>query len=133
MRCPRDDHELSGQPLKCDDCKGCWISVIDLSKTVKSSPHAWNKVGESKINCPECYAPMQALELDEVHVDRCPQHGVWFDFGEITDMLRRSGRIGPDDIAKPDKRSTASKVGEGAAGVGTAILEVLGGIVDIVT
>lgn len=76
---------------------------------------------------------MQALALEDVHVDRCVEHGVWFDFGEITDMLRRSGKIGPDDVAKPDKPSNAAKAGEGAAGIGAAILEVLGGIVDIVT
>jgi hypothetical protein len=58
---------------------------------------------------------------------------VWFDIGEITDVLRKAGKIGPEETAREDKPSTGSKVAEGAGGVGAAILEVLGTAIDIVT
>src|SRR5687767_7255066 len=109
MRCPRCDHELDGRPLKCDECKGCWVSVVDVPRTMKSHI-IWTEAGQSKISCPECHATMQAITHKGVHVDRCMQHGVWFDIGEITDMLRKTGKLAPEKTAREDQPSTSSKV-----------------------
>jgi Zn-finger nucleic acid-binding protein len=133
MRCPRCDHELGGRPLKCEQCKGCWVAAVDVQRTTKTKNPTYLDAGTSKIACPECYATMQAITLNGVHLDRCAQHGVWFDIGEITDMLRKNGKLGPEEVAKPDQQSTGSKVAEGAAGVGGAILDVVGTVFDIVT
>ena len=79
---------------------------------------------------------MRCAPRSATHARRRParsQHGVWFDIGEITDVLRKSGKIGPEETARQDKESTGSKVAEGATGVGAAILEVLGTAIDIVT
>ncbi|MFN0248472.1 MAG: zf-TFIIB domain-containing protein [Kofleriaceae bacterium] len=85
------------------------------------------------MSCPECYAPMEAISLHETHLDRCLQHGVWFDIGEITDVLRQNGRLEEGETAHQDKPSTGEKVGEAAAGVGAGILEVVGAVFDIVS
>jgi len=133
MRCPRCDHELDGRPAKCDQCHGCWVSVIDVSRTVKSHAPTWADEGESKIACPECYATMRAITLNDVHLDRCAQHGVWFDIGEITDMLRKSGKLDPEGVAREDKPSVASRAGNSAAEVGGVILDAVGAVFDIVS
>jgi Zn-finger nucleic acid-binding protein len=133
MRCPRCEHELDGRPAKCVQCHGCWVSVVDVARTVKSEAPAWTDEGKSQISCPECYATMQAITLHDVHLDRCAQHGVWFDIDEITDMLRKSGKIGPGESASADKPSVASKVGGGAAAVGDVIVDVVAAVLDIVS
>jgi len=132
MRCPRCDSELSGQPAKCDQCHGCWVSAADVKKTVKSDVVAWTDGGASKIDCPECHKPMQAITLRGVQLDRCAHHGVWFDIGEITDMLRKTGKIGPEEAAPQDKPSGKSVAGGIALGVGEVLLEVVGGVIEVV-
>jgi len=52
--------------------------------------------------CPLCAAQMVLLELDTVTIDRCNEHGLWFDGGELANILegeafafgRRNPRIG---------------------------------------
>jgi Zn-finger nucleic acid-binding protein len=100
---------------------------------VKPDPSAWTAAGQSKIACPDCYATMQAITLHGVHLDRCAQHGVWFDIDEMTDMLRNSGKLAPTESASTDKPSAASKVGEAAAGVGAVILDAVGAVFDVVS
>jgi Zn-finger nucleic acid-binding protein len=133
MRCPRCDLDLDGRPAKCDQCRGCWVAAVDVTKTVKSSAPNWTDAGPSKIACPECYATMRSIMMNGVELDRCAQHGVWFDIDELTEMLRKTGKLGPEESARQDKPTTASKAGEGAVGVGGAILEVVGAVFEIVT
>ena len=109
------------------------MSVADVPRTVKSDPSAWTAEGASTIACPECYATMQAIVLHGVHLDRCPQHGVWFDIGEITEVLRTTGKLDTNEVAREDGPSTAQKAGGAAAGVGVAILEVVGTVLDTVS
>jgi Zn-finger nucleic acid-binding protein len=109
------------------------VAAVDVTKTVKSSAPKWTDAGPSKIACPECYATMRSIMMNGVELDRCAQHGVWFDIDEFTDMLRKTGKLGPEESARQDKPSTASKAGEGAVGVGGAILEVVGAVFEIVT
>nr|MBA3542295.1 zf-TFIIB domain-containing protein [Deltaproteobacteria bacterium] len=40
--------------------------------------------------CAECKAPMQLVNLANVALDRCAQHGVWFDADELTVLLKHS-------------------------------------------
>jgi Zn-finger nucleic acid-binding protein len=89
--------------------------------------------GPSKLECPECYAKMELVVVKGVQLDRCVKHGVWFDIGEISDVLRKTGKLPRDGVAREDKPSTGSKVAEGAASVGAAILEVVATAIDIVT
>ena len=133
MRCPRCDHELDGRPAKCDQCHGCWVSAVDVSRTVKSDAPAWLDAGTSQIACPECHTTMQAITLHGVHLDRCTKHGVWFDIDEITEMLRKAGKIAPRETARQDKPSTGSKVAEAAAGVGSVIVDAVAAVFDIVS
>ncbi len=109
------------------------MTVAEVGRTVRATEPAWKLGGPSKISCPECYAPMEAITLHEVHIDRCLQHGVWFDIGEITDILQKNGRLAPGETARQDQPSKGEKAAEGAAGIGAGILEVLGTVFDIVT
>lgn len=40
--------------------------------------------------CAACAQPMKPLLLYDVPVDRCDAHGVWFDPGELAEVLHRS-------------------------------------------
>lgn len=43
------------------------------------------------IACPSCHKPMHATAIHQVHLDRCAQHGVWFDADELRLALERVG------------------------------------------
>lgn len=105
-------------------------------------------VGRSfRLPCAACRQPMEPLVLFDEPVDRCTEHGVWFDKHELETVLERSRRarasIGPAPVSSP---SVADSLGAEVAFEGTiavvdiatdvaadsgvidAILDVLGGI-----
>jgi hypothetical protein len=53
--------------------------------------------GPSTLGCPSCGQAMAPSTMHGIHVDRCAQHGVWFDEAELEMVLRRT--------ADPDRRS----------------------------
>lgn len=45
---------------------------------------------EQPVNCPRCAEPMERdhyFSGFEVLIDRCPQHGIWLDGGELQALL----------------------------------------------
>ena len=44
--------------------------------------------------CPVCRGPMATLRRGLVEVDRCDEHGVWLDRGELEQVLGRERRQG---------------------------------------
>lgn len=111
MNCPRCntdtlfDHKYEGFAVKqCSSCYGHWLSSEDLSNIIHKrlnefeSHHIKNAIInsfrgipkselETVINCPECSAPMNAVNYADdsgIIIDRCPQgHGLWFDQNEL--------------------------------------------------
>jgi Zn-finger nucleic acid-binding protein len=41
------------------------------------------------LRCPICGDPMQIERIHQIPVDVCPQHGIWFDRGEVAAFERR--------------------------------------------
>lgn len=64
--------------------------------------------------CPRCDRPLMILAYKGIEVDACSQcGGVWFDAGEIEDLLERTG-VCPEDpqvafLTRPSARSAQGK------------------------
>ena len=107
MNCPRCYLPLRQEKYEgveidfCDNCWGCWLNrgelpaiikahelefseeeksrILDLHTASKSGPHG-------QILCPRCSVFMEQIRYDEsiqVLLDRCPEHGLWLDAGEL--------------------------------------------------
>jgi Zn-finger nucleic acid-binding protein len=104
--------------LYCDACGGMLIDIEDLVTTiellVEIEPEVEFVMGAAGTRpCPRCASPMETCRLhvawfDDAHVkvawdydrvergrtlrcelDRCSAHGVWFDRGELPDIIDR--------------------------------------------
>lgn len=91
----------------CPDCGGIWLDAGELEILLDDAQAARQVIGsfqpaqtaEEQRKCPICYKKMKKVlvggEPKPVMIDRCPkQHGLWFDRGELTDVLRY-GRFDP--------------------------------------
>jgi Zn-finger nucleic acid-binding protein len=74
-----------------------WISEQALDEHVGKLPPPGSYSCEvSKVRtglaCAECGETMQALNLVREPIDRCKQHGIWFDKHELRAVIERIGR-----------------------------------------
>ncbi len=107
MLCPRCRltlHPVDYEGVEVDMCDGCWgfwldsgeleelIEKRDLTFTPEERAVILDVRGASKTGptapaaCPVCRKTMRRVHYDSVvHlvIDRCPDHGVWLDTGEI--------------------------------------------------
>jgi len=90
----------------CNSCKGVWFDSGELELLLKSQGLEEPKTffdgifntqesasPEKKRNCPICDHKMKKTAIGkkpEILIDICPdKHGLWFDGGEVTQLLRR--------------------------------------------
>lgn len=90
----------------CNSCKGVWFDSGELELLLKSQGLEETKVfldgiltsqeavsSEKKRNCPICGHKMKKTAIGgqpEILIDVCPdKHGLWFDGGEVTQLIRR--------------------------------------------
>jgi Zn-finger nucleic acid-binding protein len=84
----------------CSQCQGSFYDHSELDrmfavpdKKVKASQlveKAPEKDLEQPINCPRCANPMERdhyFSGFDVLIDRCPEHGIWLDGGELPALL----------------------------------------------
>ncbi|MBN1327140.1 MAG: zf-TFIIB domain-containing protein [Candidatus Cloacimonetes bacterium] len=97
--------ELSGIEIDhCYFCKGIWLDSDELEllldeatdKQELLSTFITNKRSkERKYNCPVCNKKMEKVlagKTLQVHLDRCRAgHGLWFDKGELYQVIRMGG------------------------------------------
>ncbi len=107
MDCPRCALPLKTvdyEGVETDMCEACWgfwldtgeLEIIlsthalqfsdDEREAILSTRTASRAGNQTAANCPHCDVEMQRAHIDEsVHlvIDRCPDHGVWLDSGEI--------------------------------------------------
>lgn len=100
MKCPVDQSPLveAGRTMKCETCEGAWVreeAVVAIleqrASTLVELP--WVAREDKPRPCAECAAPMQTVNLGSVALDRCAQHGVWFDANEMTSLLKQAKRF----------------------------------------
>ena len=96
--CPVCDAPLeeAGSTARCRMCEGAWIPEEALvaileqrASTLVALP--WQpRTGDKPRPCASCKAEMQTVDLGDVQLDRCPDHGVWFDADELASLLREA-------------------------------------------
>ena len=100
--CPKCSEALveAGQTHRCKTCDGAWITEDSLVGILEQRNSAllgaleWaDRSKDTARACAECKQPMQMVNLGSVELDRCAQHGVWFDADELTALLKQSKRL----------------------------------------
>ncbi len=98
---------LELQQVEVDHCFGCggiWLDAGELELLIDDSDRSTQllesfetdtQCTEAKRKCPICYRKMEKVvvgaELPRLLLDRCPKkHGLWFDSGELQDILKRA-------------------------------------------
>lgn len=85
----------------CPRCRGIWFDAGELELLAEKAgrdlaPGALGQVADAAVRerrrrCPRCRRKMTKMELPgdgPVIVDRCAEHGIWFDAGELGSMMR---------------------------------------------
>jgi Zn-finger nucleic acid-binding protein len=97
----------------CIECGGIWLDSGELEilledprKVENVLRHAIPSPGtsESFRKCPICLKKMEEIELDgetEIYIDRCKfGHGLWFDRGELEEVIRMIDHDESSKVAK---------------------------------
>ena len=92
----------------CLSCSGIWLDAGELElllgnssgqKSLLASLTITANIKEKKRKCPICRKPMQKVNCgtaQKVLLDKCSaHHGLWFDRGELENILR-DGRLDSD-------------------------------------
>jgi len=85
--------ETAGYTERCSKCDGAWIHEDALVGMLQERTSAlvflpWQPREKDQVRgCPVCTKPMQTVNLEQVALDRCPDHGVWFDAHELAQLL----------------------------------------------
>lgn len=108
MQCPRCSEALRpgiAHVQLCPRCDGCWVdkgSLFQLTRLTREqlsqTPIEPTLVADPKplrmadqiLNCPQCRLPMKRQIYcgdSGIEVDRCPDHGMWLDDGELSQLL----------------------------------------------
>jgi Zn-finger nucleic acid-binding protein len=118
--CPRCRKEAldPGRLQRCGTCDGAWLPEDVLADHVGRMQHAlphlaWHADERPALPCPRCRAGMEPLALFDIPVDRCRGHGVWFDAGELAEVLERSARAErPSDAAAAEAELARAKAAD---------------------
>ena len=98
---------LELQQVEVDHCFGCggiWLDAGELELLIDDAARSAKllesfridkECTEAKRKCPICYKKMEkvivGVEKPQLLLDRCPKkHGLWFDSGELQDILKRA-------------------------------------------
>jgi Zn-finger nucleic acid-binding protein len=99
-RCPRCKVALGDQPLirHCSRCRGSWVAEETLHEraaAVQDGPPelTWHKEARAALMCAICSQPMETLVVRDTPVDRCVQHGIWFDVNELAHVLSPAAAV----------------------------------------
>lgn len=96
--CPICKIELSqaGFTERCPKCTGAWIHEDALVGMMQERTSAmvflpWQPRDRDQDRvCAVCTKPMQSVSLGTVALDRCPEHGVWFDPEELASLMKQA-------------------------------------------
>lgn len=104
LHCPGCGEVLdtAGRTDRCPACDGAWIHedalvgmLQERTSTLVFLP--WQpREKDNERKCAACTKPMQWVNLGSVALDRCPEHGVWFDADELAALLAQAKHFKPD-------------------------------------
>lgn len=101
LTCPSCQIALTeaGRTVRCARCDGAWIHEDVLVGMLQETASAmvflpWMpreaRDGEPARPCAVCSQAMQPVSLGTVALDRCTDHGVWFDATELAAVLKHA-------------------------------------------
>ena len=112
LNCPscRVTLTTAGRTDRCAKCDGAWIHEDVLVGMLQETASAmvflpWlpRDPQEPALRaCAVCGKPMQAVSLGAVALDRCTEHGVWFDATELAAVLKHAKEFKADPAKRPD-------------------------------
>jgi Zn-finger nucleic acid-binding protein len=87
---------VAGYTVRCGACDGAWVHedalvgmLQERTSTLVFLP--WQpRPKDTERGCPVCTKPMATANLGTVALDRCAEHGVWFDSGELAALLKEA-------------------------------------------
>jgi Zn-finger nucleic acid-binding protein len=91
--------EEAGRTDRCTACDGAWIHedvlvgmLQERTSTMVFLPwHPREAIeAERGRTCPVCTKPMTPMSLGTVALDRCSEHGVWFDATELASLIKEA-------------------------------------------
>ncbi len=90
--------ELAGRTFRCEQCNGAWVTEEAVVAILEArASHLvrlpWEARQDQPRPCASCGVAMQTVNLGSVALDRCAQHGVWFDADELTALLKQAKRF----------------------------------------
>ena len=100
MNCPDCGDALVPEEWRhrCAKCRGTFVDNATLIARVAEDmarPFELPPLGAAGARaCPQCGQSMHRAMLQEVEVDRCEPHGIWFDTTEISRIVDASGGWG---------------------------------------
>lgn len=132
--CPRCASGLDprGSRFVCGPCDGVLVpeaEVQELLGQVRSRmdqspigalPFAPYTGSEPALTCPRCPARMDKHVLHGLTVDRCGEHGLWFDGTELAGVIAAAARLGAVEPGNKVKLVIA-----GTYAVGVVALEII--------
>jgi Zn-finger nucleic acid-binding protein len=80
---------------RCEPCGGAFVDSATLERMWREIARADEEMlleprGLRDRPCPACRRPMDPVELWVIPLDRCREHGVWFDRHELEAVLASS-------------------------------------------
>jgi len=106
-RLPCPNAACEGQALRfevsrwaCDRCDGVFVenaALEALAGEMTSQPWQLPPIsgGPGERRCPACASPLVVEPLEGETVDRCAEHGVWFDPAELEGALQHAAGVEP--------------------------------------
>ena len=98
LLCPKCNAalETAGYTQRCQTCDGAWIHEDALVGMMQERTSAmvflpWQPRDRDQDRaCAVCSKPLQCVSLGTVALDRCPDHGVWFDPEELASLMKQA-------------------------------------------
>lgn len=93
MQCPGCTQSVLEEDGGCRACGGIWLAEDLVRRQVRDhsdSELEFTGGTFSKRSCPVCSKQMQLPLIFDVAIDRCLEHGMWFDRTELVEVMNRS-------------------------------------------
>ena len=118
-QCPvcRTDLAQAGFTERCAKCTGAWIHEDALVAMMQERTATlvflpWQpRDRDGERPCAVCTNPMQAVSLGTVALDRCPDHGVWFDPEELASLMKQAKHFKAEPKSDGDDKDERGLLG----------------------